>query len=53
MNRLIEARYTSVPVGKARQPLTEKGMTAEVAGICLCFCSWAGEEDSPDCHKVL
>ena len=30
LNRLIEARYTSVPKSKARQPLLEKGKTAEV-----------------------
>jgi hypothetical protein len=27
---LIEARYTSVPISKVRQPLLEKGKTAEV-----------------------
>ena len=30
LNRLIEARYTSVPFSKARQPLLGKGKTAEV-----------------------
>ena len=51
LNRLIEARYSSVPSGKAVQPPKEKGITAEVWEICPGFSCWAVREHLPDCHK--
>ena len=53
MNRLIEARYSSVPSGKVVQPPKEKGITAEVWEICLGFSCWVVREHLPDCHKNL
>ena len=51
LNRLIEARYSSVPSGKVVQPLQEKGITAEVWEICSGFSYWVVREHLPDCHK--
>ena len=53
LNRLIEARYSSVPSGKVVQPLKEKGITAEVWEICPGFSCWVVREYLPDCHKNL
>lgn len=53
LNRLIEARYSSVPSGKVVQPPEEKGITAEVWGICPGFSCWVVREHLPDCHKNL
>ena len=53
LNRLIEARYSSVPSGKVVQPPKEKGITAEVWEICLGFSCWVVREHLPDCHKNL
>ncbi len=50
---LIEARCSSVPVGKARQPPEGKGTTAEGRSGCLPLRSWAAREDRVDCHKTL
>lgn len=51
LNRLIEARYSSVPSGKVVQPPKEKGITAEVWEICPGFSYWVVREHLPDCHK--
>ena len=51
LNRLIEARYSSVPSGKVVQPPKEKGITAEVWEICPGFSCWVVREHLPDCHK--
>ena len=51
LNRLIEARYSSVPSGKVVQPPEEKGITAEVWEICPGFSCWVVREHLPDCHK--
>ena len=51
LNRLIEARYSSVPSGKVVQPPKEKGITAEVWEICPGFSCWVVREYLPDCHK--
>ena len=51
LNRLIEARYSSVPSGKVVQPPEEKGITAEVWEICPGFSCWVVREYLPDCHK--
>ena len=53
LNRLIEARYSSVPSGKVVQPPKEKGITAEVWEICPGFSCWVVREHLPDCHKNL
>ena len=53
LNRLIEARYLSVPSGKVVQPPKEKGITAEVWEICPGFSYWVVREHLPDCHKNL
>ena len=62
LNRLIEARYSSVPSGKVVQPPKEKGITAEVweKGIedaMQCIETQGLSEDRvlviylPDCHE--
>ena len=51
LNRLIEARYPSVPSAKPVQLRNGKGATAEVSGQCLLSGCWVGREDLPDCHK--
>lgn len=51
LNRLIEARYSSVLSGKVVQPPKEKGITAEVWEICPGFSYWVVREYLPDCHK--
>lgn len=51
LNRLIEARYSSVLSGKVVQPPKEKGITAEVWEICPGFSYWVVREHLPDCHK--
>ena len=53
MNRLIEARYSSVPSGKVVQPPEAKGITAEAWVGCPANPRWAVREDLPDCHKNL
>ena len=53
LNRLIEARYSSVPSGKVVQPPKGKGITAEVWEICPDFSCWVVREYLPDCHKNL
>lgn len=53
LNRLIEARYSSVLSGKVVQPPKEKGITAEVWEICPGFSYWVVREHLPDCHKNL
>ena len=53
LNRLIEARYSSVPSGKVVQPPKGKGITAEVWEICPGFSCWVVREYLPDCHKNL
>ena len=53
LNRLIEARYSSVPSGKVVQPPKGKGITAEVWEICPGFSYWVVREHLPDCHKNL
>ena len=51
LNRLIEARYPSVPSARPEQPWSGNGATAEVSGQCLLSGCWVGREDLPDCHK--
>ena len=53
LNRLIEARYPSVPSRKARQPRDRKGATAEVPEKCLLLRRWVGREHLSDCHKAI
>ena len=53
LNRLIEARYPSVPSAKPVQLRNGKGATAEVSGQCLLSGCWVGREDLPDCHKFF
>ena len=53
LNRLIEARYSSVSSGKVVQPPKGKGITAEVWEICPGFSCWVVREYLPDCHKNL
>ena len=53
LNRLIEARYPSVPSAKPVQLRNGKGATAEVSGQCLLSGYWVGREDLPDCHKFF
>ena len=53
LNRLIEARYPSVPSVRPVQLRNGKGATAEVFGQCLLSGCWVGREDLPDCHKFF
>ena len=53
LNRLIEARYPSVPPAKPVQLRNGKGATAEVLGRCLLSGCWVGREHLPDCHKFF
>ena len=53
LNRLIEARYSSVPPGKVVQPPMGKGIIAEAGGSCPGFSCWAVREYLPDCHNSL
>ena len=47
---MIEARYSSVPFGKAWQPSDGKGTTAEAREGCLNLSGWLVREHLPDCH---
>ena len=49
----IEARFSSVPASKARQPGAGKGNAAEVVEVCLRFIRWAVGKYPPDCHMYL
>jgi len=51
LNRLIEARFSSVLFGKVVQPLKRKGCTAEAVEDCPVFHCWAGRKDLTDCHN--
>ena len=53
LNRLIEARYSSVPSGKVVQPPVGKGIAAEAWGSCPGCPCWAVREYLPDCHNSL
>ena len=48
---MIEARFSSVPAPKARQPGERKGSAAEgSAGVCRGF-AWASGKYPLDCHS--
>ena len=52
LNRLIEARYPSVPPTRPGSRGRERGHRRS-AGQCLLSGCWVGREDLPDCHKFF
>ena len=52
LNRLIEARYPSVPPARPGSRGRERGHRRS-AGQCLLSGCWVGREDLPDCHKFF